>query len=591
MRSAVTIEMSHVNAESAAPADPPSGSLLTPLLHAACEQFPTGLLLFDAGLRYVLVNAQMASMANTPAAELIGRSVHDVFPDYNALTARIEQVLATGEPLLDFDVRGRVPGEEGVEHDWSLSAYRLTGPDGTVLGVALTSAEVTALRSMERDRAAMAQRLGLLARVGELLSGGLDTGATVDNVLRLVVPDIATWAAVHLVDQDDGRIVLAAARHTDPMQQPVLDQVLSSFQVTADQPYGAGRVIATGTAEQIPEVADPMLVELAEGSDDALADLRTLEVTSGISIPLNAAGVTFGALSCSLPEPGGTPGTAERVQLLAAQRALLDDVAARAALALDNARLYARQHEVAVTLQRSLLPQRLPDLSGAELAARYLPGAAGTEVGGDFYEALVRDDGLLVLAIGDVMGHGVRAAAVMGQVRAALRAYALEGHGPGGVLRGLAMTLAAAAVEEPSIVTCLVVLLDLDTGGAELASAGHLPPVLAGGDGRCELVTLEPGPPLGVPDGQYATTQALLPPGGTLVLFTDGLVEARDQPVGEGLATLCELVRDATRAAGSVSASAVADRAVAGMGRVDDQGRTDATADDVAILVAHRTGR
>ncbi|MEO7979947.1 MAG: SpoIIE family protein phosphatase [Sporichthyaceae bacterium] len=577
-----------MSTESAAPVDPPSGSLLTPLLHAACEQFPTGLLLFDVGLRYVLVNAQMASMANTPAADLIGRSVHDVFPDYSALTERIEQVLATGEPLLDFDVRGTVPGEEGVQHDWSLSAYRLTGPDGTVLGVALTSTEVTALRSMERDRAAMAQRLGLLARVGDLLSGGLDTGATVDNVLRLVVPDIATWAAVHLVDQDDGRIMLAAARHTDPMQQPVLDQVLGSFQVTADQPYGAGHVIATGAAEQIPEVADPMLVELAEGSDDALADLRTLEVTSGISIPLSAAGVTFGALSCSLPEPGGTPGSAERDQLLAAQRALLDDVAARAALALENARLYARQHEVAVTLQRSLLPQRLPDLPGTELAARYLPGAAGTEVGGDFYEALVRDDGLLVLAIGDVMGHGVHAAAVMGQVRAALRAYALEGHGPAGVLRGLAMTL--AAVEEPSIVTCLVVLLDLDTGGAELASAGHLPPVLAG-YGGCELVTLEPGPPLGVPDGEYATTQALLPPGGTLVLFTDGLVEARDQPVGDGLATLCDIVRHAARGGASVSASEVADQAVAGMGRVDEQGRTDATADDVAILVAHRIGQ
>src|SRR4051794_12561619 len=144
------------------------------MLLASSEQAPTGLLLFDTDLRYRLVNAQMAAMANTPKAELLGRSVHDAFPDYDALTSRIEHVLATGEPLLSFDVTGHVPGEEDVQHTWSLSAYRLTDPGGAVLGVAVTSTEVTADRALENERAALARRLELLAAAGELLSGRLD---------------------------------------------------------------------------------------------------------------------------------------------------------------------------------------------------------------------------------------------------------------------------------------------------------------------------------------------------------------------------------------------------------------------------------
>jgi PAS domain S-box-containing protein len=550
------------------------------LLEAVCEQSPTGLLVFDEDLRYVLVNAQMAAMANTPAKELLGRSVRDAFPDYEELTTRVEQVLATGKPLVGFDVSGTVPGEDGPEHIWSLSAYRLVSEDGKVLGVALTSNEVTAARTLELERAALADRLELLAASGELLSGGLDEEATVEGVLSLVVPAVAEWACLHLVDES-GAIRLAASRHANAGQQQLVERVLAGFEITTEQPFGAGRVIATGRAEDLRRMTEEALSTVAADAD-TVGHFHALPASNGIVVPLAARGATFGALSLSLradrePRHTGVVGEAE---VLVARRELVADIAARAALALDSARLYARQHEVAVTLQRSLLPQSLPSLPGWDLAARYLPGAAGTEVGGDFYEAVIRLDGRLVFAIGDVMGRGVRAAAVMGQVRAALRGYALEGHSPATVLRRL--NVMVTAMEDSSIVTCLVGTIDLSNGEVELASAGHLPPVRASAVGACRVLDLDTvGPPLGVLGAQYGPTRTRVPVGGALVLFTDGLVEAREQPVHDGIATLCSILGDVLSAVPSAEEVCAA--------AVEKMGRGEATVDDVAILAIRRT--
>jgi PAS domain S-box-containing protein len=550
------------------------------LLEAVCEQSPTGLLVFDEDLRYVFVNAQMAAMANTPAEELLGRSVRDAFPEYEQLTTRVERVLATGEPLVSFDVSGTVPGEDGREHVWSLSAYRLVNEGGKVLGVALTSNEVTAARTLELERAALADRLELLAASGELLSGGLDEEAAVEGVLSLVVPAVAEWACLHLLDES-GAIRLAASRHENAGQQQLLERVLAGFEIDTEQPFGAGKVIATGRAEDLRRMTQEALSTLAADAD-TLGHFQALPASNGIVVPLAARGATFGALSLSLradPEPRHTVVVGE-AEALVARGELVSDIAARAALALDSARLYARQHEVAVTLQRSLLPQSLPSVPGWELAARYLPGAAGTEVGGDFYEAVIRLDGRLVFAIGDVMGRGIRAAAVMGQVRAALRGYALEGHSPATVLRRL--NVMVTAMEDSSIVTCLVGTLDLSNGEVELACAGHLPPVRSSAVGACRVINLDTvGPPLGVLGAQYGPSRTRVPVGGALVLFTDGLVEAREQPVDDGIATLCSILGDVFSAAPSAEEVCAA--------AVEKMGRGEATVDDVAILVIRRT--
>jgi serine phosphatase RsbU (regulator of sigma subunit) len=179
-----------------------------------------------------------------------------------------------------------------------------------------------------------------------------------------------------------------------------------------------------------------------------------------------------------------------------------------------------------------------------------------------------------------VMGRGIRAAAVMGQVRAALRGYALEGHSPATVLRRL--NVMVTAMEDSSIVTCLVGTLDLSNGEVELACAGHLPPVRSSAVGACRLLDLDTvGPPLGVLGAQYGPTRTRVPVGGALVLFTDGLVEAREQPVHDGIATLCSILGDVLSAVPSAEEVCAA--------AVEKMGRGEATVDDVAILAIRRT--
>jgi serine phosphatase RsbU (regulator of sigma subunit) len=213
--------------------------------------------------------------------------------------------------------------------------------------------------------------------------------------------------------------------------------------------------------------------------------------------------------------------------------AVLSQLVQAFAAATEAQRSYDEEHGIALTLQRSLLPQRLPSVPGFDLAVRYVPASARAEVGGDFYELAMIGDRLLV-AIGDVAGHSLHAATVMAELRHAVRAYALEGHPPGAVLRLLNELMCTLLPEETATI-CLFTL-EPDSGRIRLASAGHLPPLLVTGDGTS--LVLHRAPLLGIranrPDDLYLT----LPPGGTLVLYTDGLVERRYAEIDVGLDAL-----------------------------------------------------
>ncbi|WP_372339046.1 SpoIIE family protein phosphatase [Actinoplanes sp. RD1] len=204
------------------------------------------------------------------------------------------------------------------------------------------------------------------------------------------------------------------------------------------------------------------------------------------------------------------------------------------AAAVEAQRSYDEEHRIAVTLQRSLLQSRLPDVPGLELAVRYEPAGAQTEVGGDFYE-LTMLDGRLLVAIGDVAGHSLHAATVMAEVRHAVRAYAVEGHPPGAVLE-LVNRFMRTVLAAESATLCLLTL-EPDTGKVRLASAGHLPPLLHV-DGTGAHFLAPRGPLLGINAVRPADLEFTLPPGGTLVLYTDGLIERRDADIDVGLAAL-----------------------------------------------------
>ena len=217
--------------------------------------------------------------------------------------------------------------------------------------------------------------------------------------------------------------------------------------------------------------------------------------------------------------------------------ALLELAAERLAVALDHSRLYEREHVVAETLQRSLLPEELPDVPGAELAARYVPGAADVEVGGDWYDVIPLPGGRVGLAMGDVVSRGVRAASVMGQLRNALRAYALDGQPPAVVLERLHALL--RTLERREMATLVYMVLDTHGLTYSLASAGHPPPLVLGRDGAVDLIEEGRAPPLGaVAETTYGETAGTLETGATVLLYTDGLVERRDMWIDEGLERL-----------------------------------------------------
>ncbi len=220
---------------------------------------------------------------------------------------------------------------------------------------------------------------------------------------------------------------------------------------------------------------------------------------------------------------------------------MLVQLAQLAAVAIENAERYAIEHEVAQDLQRVLLPGSLPTVPGLTAAARYRPGGRGTQVGGDWYDVVPLPGGRVVLTIGDVMGRGARSAAVMGQVRTVLHAYALQGLPPAVAVRSVDMLL--QDVSEGSMATAVYLVLDPASGRAETVSAGHPPPLLVGPDGKVSFLDLDPHTPLGVIEGGiYAASVDTLLAGSMLLLYTDGLIEDRHSSIEEGLAKLADVI-------------------------------------------------
>ncbi len=246
-------------------------------------------------------------------------------------------------------------------------------------------------------------------------------------------------------------------------------------------------------------------------------------------------------------------------------------LAAGAAVALDNALLYGVERRTGLTLQRSLLPGDVPELPGIEVAVRYRPGATGAFVGGDWYQGLVVGEDLL-LCMGDVMGHGMRSAARMGQLRAIVATLALEGHPPGELLRRLAAN--SDVLLDLELATLLVASYSPSRRVLTVASAGHPPPLLAPLQGEPSYIEVPPGPPIGSVPGEYEEVVVDVPPGATLLLYTDGLVEER----GEALDTGLEQLRSALREL-KLPPESVADHVL------ESLGRAEGAADDVALLV------
>ena len=314
----------------------------------------------------------------------------------------------------------------------------------------------------------------------------------------------------------------------------------------------------TGRSIRFATVPESIRARATEHPDLARqAELFTPQ--SAVIVPLSSGDRVIGAMALArVSGPAYTPD----------DLALVEQVAARGAVAITNSQLFRRERDIALTLQHSLLPREPPSVPGIRLAWRYIPGTAGTHVGGDWYDVVPLEDGRVAVVIGDVMGRGLRAAAMMGQLRAMARAHLSEEVSPAEVLHRLDRALSRMEAEQ--IATVVLGLLDPADRTLVVASAGHLPPLLAPGDGTAAFIHVEPGPPLGVGNGRFTERRVQLPPRSTVLLYTDGLIEDRRLQADLGLQVLAEAAAAAT---GPVQ---LCDVALAALGR--DEGADDDTA-------------
>ena len=470
--------------------------------------------------------------------------------DRESLERGVRGAIEQGE---DYEREFRAVWRDGTVHWLHSRAHVRRDDDGQVVSVVGLISDVTERK--QREIAA-----SYLAEAGAVLGRSLDVEKTLQEVAELAVPDLADWCGVHLVE-DDGEIAQVAVAHHDPDKVGLAREVGDRHPSGTDSPAGVPKVIATGQSELFPDIPEHLLREGARDPDH-LRTILDLRIRSMMIVPIRVGAETIGAITFAGADSGRRYGQEDV--------ALAEELGRRAGLAVTNVRLYAQASMTAETLQHSLLPD-LPELPHLVTAARYLPGAAGAEVGGDWYDVIPLESGRTAIVVGDVMGRGVTAAALMGQLRTAVRAYALIAEDPAETMNLVAGYVGSR--DDVDFATVLLLTIEPDGHAVSVCSAGHLPPVLFGG-GEAALITLNQNPPLGLPDHRYVMSTFEMRPGATLLLYTDGLVERRRVPLDDGIKRLLELV-----SAGPQEPEALLDHLIASL-------LPDGADDDVALLAA-----
>lgn len=516
-------------------------ALTSRLFHHA----PFGVAVLDPDLRYMLVNPVLEKIHGKPAGETVGRHPSEVIPvpDTSRIEAAMHRVLATGEPLLNQSTLSTTPSDPDprAEHAWSVSYYRLQDQRGHILGVAVTVVDDTERHRAAAEAGRVRGRLATLAEAGMRIGSSLDLDRTAHELADIAVDDLADVAAVDVLD-----VIFTAADPAvpDPGQgtafrplavaaRPPTDAVRAADPVGESVIYAADRLVTqcvrTGRPVLVPQLTAESFRRLGTRPDSGILDRAGAH--SYLAVPLRAHGCVLGALSLLRvhdPRPFDED-----------DRDFAVELADRAAICVDNARWYRHERDTALALQRSLLPHRAPDRPGLGIATRYRPADDTSEIGGDWYDVLPLAGDGTALVIGDVMGSGATAAATMGQLRTATRALARLDLPPGAVLSGLD---SLAEDLDSSFATCTYLTCRPAAGTCEIATAGHLPPVVIRPDGTTGLIDPAPGPPLGIGGTTFTTHRLKLAPGSRVLLYTDGLVETRTDPIDDRLQLLLDLL-------------------------------------------------
>ncbi|MEU9252721.1 SpoIIE family protein phosphatase [Streptomyces sp. NPDC048270] len=555
--------------------------------HELFLQGRVGLAVFDADLRLLRTNTHLLPYTGVPV-DLGGRRLADFLwaEDAGIIEDRLREVLHTGNPLIGFNATTRTLDDPRGGRIVTIQAFRLQEPDGHPMGVATVFTDVT---DHERSRG----RLDLLYRATGALGGSLSVLRTVEDLVAVLAPTFGDCAAVDLAETvltggeppaqghqplplirmavagaDPDVLRTGTAHFADPpapaasppaangpganepgANEPGANEP-GANEPNADEP-GAHRSGPTRTRECRGELATglgtPPGAALGEAAPEWAAAVPGAH--SAMTAPLCARGIGFGRLM--LWRTGDTPPLEED------DLALLEEIAARAAVAVDNARRYTKERRTAVGLQRSLLPPATAETPALEAASLYLPADTDSGVGGDWFDVIPLSSARVALVVGDVAGHGLYATAMMGRLRSAVRAMAdleLEPEELLAHVDDMVLQVVAEAESEdtedgeagppapsgPAGATCLYAVYDPVTRHCVMASAGHPPPAVVSPDGTVEYVELSPGPPLGVGGWPFEPVERELPAGSVLALYTDGLIERGEGDIDQGMHDLAD---------------------------------------------------
>ncbi|MDX2861182.1 SpoIIE family protein phosphatase [Streptomyces scabiei] len=547
---------------------------------------PVGIAMVDTELRFVWSNAALERFGGGRAHERVGLRLAEVQPGLDAerIEAQMRKVLETGVPVLDYEHVGRLRSAPHRETAHAMSFTRLEDDHGRPIGVYYTVVDVS-----EQHRARI--RLALLDRAGEQIGRTLDVGRTAQELADVVVPTLADFVTVDLLDSvlrgaepgplDDDSVPLRRVA-----QQSVHDGVPEAvLEVGAFASYAAGsppvRVLVEGRSWSEPRL-DPLSAEWAKAVPGGRAlPAEALRLHSVMIVPVRARGITLGITTFF---------RRDRLDPFdAVDLGLAEELVGRAAVCVDNARRYTRERDAALVLQRSLLPRRLPEQDAAEVAARYRPADELTGLGGDWYDVIPLSGARVALVIGEVAGHGIDGAAAMGRLRTAVRTLADLDLPPDEVLAHLDDMVAKSARQEgaepdggsgPTVgARCLYVVHDPVSGTCAMAAAGHAAPALVAPDGTVTFPALPRGPALGVDQQPFEALELDLPEGTVIALHTDGLIETRDRDIDAGQELLAEALSGRTGSLDDIC-----------QGVVHSLLPANGAPDDVALLLARTRG-
>ncbi|WP_239406017.1 SpoIIE family protein phosphatase [Frankia sp. Cj3] len=554
------------------------------------------IVIYDSQTRFWRLSAGAKSMLGLDETDLRGRPFMEALrnPSYEGFAEQLRQVVETGRSVV-YENYVRVPSEPR-DHAWATSMSPIKAPDGRVLGVFAAAFDVS-------EQYWARQRLALLDDASSRIGSTLDVTRTAQELADMAIPTLADWASVDLLDSVyhggepapgplAGQVTLRRVAHHCVVDGE-LDAVVSLGELCVYPDFSLpARCLATGQP-MLSGTADPDAARRA-AADPVRATASQHAFHSVMAVPLRARGATLGVALFGRHRHAES---FRRDDLV-----LAEELGSRAAISIDNARRYTRERTTALALQRSLLPQRLPEQTAVEVASRYLPASSQVGVGGDWYDVIAMSGTRVALVVGDVVGHGVHAAATMGRLRTAVRTLIDIDLYPGELLTRLDDVVARLAADHDGVAgntapleqeavndigaTCLCAVYDPVSRVCTLARAGHLQPVLVTPDGTAAFLDVPAGPPLGLGGLLFEAAEVELPAGSLLALYTDGLVESRDRDIDVGLEALCAALAPLRSGNGPPGQPVLSSSLEAICDRVLDALLPEHPADDVALLLA-----